>query len=202
MKKLFLLVSVVLTTSLVAQDVEPVNFVANLSEVFVLNVVSGRDQIATFATASDYDNGVDEISGIAPGFTDITMEAMTNWSLDIRGEDFDDGGGQLIPINNLGVWVDETPATPIHEIGDEVACTNIDPTTSMGITLLDQTLLNVGINPEGNAGNSLENAFTLHWRMGTTDGTMNTETMFTQISNGDFGPGAYSSVITLTLNPE
>jgi hypothetical protein len=205
MKKLILLFSVVLiTTSLMAQVSQPVNFTAILSNIFNLNVVSGQNQVATFATASDYNNGVFEGAGIATGFTDVTMEATTDWSLDITAPDFVGGSGaEVIPITNLAVWVDETPVTPIHTIGVEVSCTAIDPATSLGLTTGIQTLLDVGPSVDGNAGNALENAFTLHWRMGTTDNvSQNPETMFTQMSNGDFGPGTYTTIVTLTMNPE
>lgn len=206
MKRLFLLVSVVFVflfqTSLKAQDSDPVNFTAILNDVFVLTVVTGEDQTATFATASDYDDGVWETSGIAPGFSDVTMEATTNWSLDITAPDFTDGT-QVIPITNLAVWVDETPASPIHTIGVEVSCSAISEATSLGLTTGVQTLMDVGPDPAGNAGNALENSFTLHWRMGTTDNaSMNPETMFTQLTNGDFGPGTYTTIVTLTMNPE
>jgi len=200
MKKIVLLLVMLVTfgqTALRAQltDNDVVNFTAVLNAVFNLNVVTGQDQTATFTTAADYNLGVDESAGIVPGFTTITCEATGNWNLQINAGDFSDGT-QTIPINNLGVWCEATGA---HQFGTEVTCAYTTAATSLGLDNLDQMLIDLGTDPSGNGGDATDNAYTLHWRMGTMDGSMEATSMFDQMALGLFGPGTYTTVVNLTM---
>ena len=178
------------TTSVMAQtDTDVVNFTAILQDVLNLNVTSGQDQTATFDTPDKYNLGIDAV-----GTTTITVESTANWDVQINAANFSDGGGNTIPIDNLGVWCE---ATGTHLIGTEVDCSNTSLATAMGITSVDQTLLD---DLAGNGGDASDNAFNLNWTMGSMNGTMNTASMFEQVSDGTIGAlGTYTTTVNLTL---
>lgn len=178
-------------------DVENVNFTAILNAVFNLNVTGGQDQTATFTTADDYNLGVTGPGGgIVSGNTTITIETTGNWNLSIEAANFDDAGGQSIPIENLGVWCEATGA---HIFGTEVTCAHTASADCHGVTIAPYTLIDLGTDPSGNSGDASDNAFTLNWEMGTMQGTMNASSMFDQMAAGDFGPGTYTTTVVLTL---
>jgi len=194
MKK-FIIILVVLisaqTTSLMAQatDTDVVNFTAILQDVLNLNVTSGQDQTATFDTPDKYNLGIDAV-----GTTTITVESTADWNVQINAADFSDGNGNIIPIDNLGVWCE---ATGTHQIGTEVDCSVTSLATAMGITATDQMLLD---NLASNGGDATDNAFNLNWTMGTMNGTMNTASIFEQVSDGTIGAlGTYTTTVNLTL---
>lgn len=175
-------------------DQEDVVFNAHLLETFNLNVVTGPIQEITFAVAADYNLGVTEAGGIAPGFTTITVEATGDWELEIEAPDFTPiTGTGTIPIDNLGVWCE---ATGTHQFGTEVTCAFQNAAAAMGITIAPQLLIGLGTT---NGGDATDNAFTLHWLMGTMQGTMETESMFNQMALGTFTVGDYTTTATLTL---
>ncbi|MBP6872543.1 MAG: hypothetical protein KBC43_11095 [Bacteroidales bacterium] len=202
MKKIVLLFGLLfaLQAAIMAQltDQEVVVFNAHLNETFNLNV-DGVTQEITFAVAADYNNGVTEAGGIVPGFTLISVEATGDWELEISAPDFtpSDGpnpGTGAIPINNLGVWCQ---ATGTHQFGTEVTCAYQNAAAAMGLTNADQLLIGLGTT---NAGDISDNAFTLHWLMGTMQGSMNTESMFNQLALGTlFSTGDFTTTATLTL---
>jgi hypothetical protein len=182
-------------------DQEVVVFNAHLLDIFNLNV-DGIDQEITFAIADDYNLGVTEAGGIVPGFTLISVEASGNWWLSINAPDFTpyDGpngaGTGTIPINNLGVWCE---ATGDHDFADEVTCAHQSDAFALGLENEPAAPELIG-NGSGNAGDISDNSFTLHWLMGTRQGSMNlTTTMFDQMSAGVFGPGDFTTTATLTL---
>lgn len=178
------------TTSVMAQtDTDVVNFTAILTDVLSLNVISGQAQTAEFNTPDRYNFGIDAV-----GTTTITVESTANWDVQINAADFSDGGGNIIPINNLGVWCQ---ATGLHLIGTEVDCSYTSLADAWGITTADQTLLD---DLGGNGGDASDNAFNLNWTMGSMNGSMNTASMFEQVSDGTIGAlGTYTTTVNLTL---
>lgn len=200
MKKIILLAGLLIAlqmqTTLRAQqeDAENVIFNAILSGAFNLVVQDGDVQTATFASAADYNNGVTEAGGIVPGFTTVAMEATGNWFLKISAPDFmPTTGTGSIPINNLGVWCE---ATGVHQFGIEVTCSYQSADAALGLTTTDMNLIELGTD---NAGDQTDNLFVLHWLMGTMQGSMNPATMFSQLANGIFSQGTYTSTVVLTM---
>lgn len=193
MKKFTILLSVILLTqagSLFAQtDEENVNFTAILETVINLNIVDGGDQTATFDTPDKYNLGIDDV-----GITNITVESTSDWDLTIKAPNFSDGGAAIIPINNLGVWCEANGA---HTFGNEVV-TNFDALgNACGITTNDQNLID---NNGGNSGDATDNAFALHWTMGTMNNTMNALSIFDQLANGTIANiGTFTTTVTLTV---
>jgi hypothetical protein len=203
MKKIILLlgllVALQMQTTLRAQqeDAENVVFNAILSGAFNLIVQDGDIQTATFASADDYNFGISEtqgVPGIDPGFTTVAMEATGNWYLKISAPDFmPTTGTGSIPINNLGVWCE---ATGVHQFGIEVTCAYQSADAALGLANSDVTLIDLGSD---NAGDQTDNLFVLHWLMGTMQGSMNPLTMFSQLANGVFSQGTYTSTAVLTM---
>jgi len=205
MKKIILLLCLLFAlqihTKVVAQlgeDTENVVFNAILNGAFNLIVQDGDIQTATFSSADDYNLGISEtlgVPGIDPGFTTVAMEATGNWYLKISAPDFipNGSGTGSIPINNLGVWCE---ATGIHQFGTEVTCAYQSADAALGILNSDVTLIDLGTE---NSGDQTDNLFILHWLMGTMQGSMNPATMFSQLANGVFSQGNYTSTIVLTM---
>jgi len=205
MKKIVLLLGLLfaMQTAMIAQltDQEVVVFNAHLLSTFNLNV-DGVDQEITFANATQYNTGVTEGAGIAPGFTLISVEATGNWWLSINAPDFipyagpNGAGTGSIPINNLGVWCESTGT---HVFGTEVICSYQNAGAALGLSNSPAVPELIG-NGTGNAGDISDNSFTLHWLMGTMQGSMETESMFNQLALGTlFSPGDYTTTATLTL---
>lgn len=194
MRKIILIMVVLLvahTTSVMSQtDTDVVNFNAILAEVFSITVTSGNNQTANFDTPTVYNTGIDAV-----GTSTVTVEATNDWDVNISAPNFTDGGGNSIPIDNLGVWCESTGN---NTIGAEVTCAFTSLATSMGLTIADQILFDLGTGT--NAGDAADNAFNLNWTMGTMNGTMNTATMLQQVADGTIGAmGTYTTVATLTL---
>lgn len=207
MKKIVFTLGLVfaLQAALMAQltDQDSVVFNAHLLKTFNLNV-DGVVQEITFATSADYNNGVVEGIGILPGVTVASVEATGDWNLQILAPNFlpyvgpNGAGTGIIPINNLGVWVQTTGT---HTIGGELVCPYISLATAMGMSAANQMLIN---NGTGNAGDVSDNAFIFHWQMGQAVAcpNMNQLTMFDQLSAGTFGPGDFTTTAILTLTEE
>jgi len=194
-----LLFALQMQSSLMAQleDDEDVIFNAILGGAFNLVVVDGDIQTATFNSADDYNFGISEsigVPGIDPGFTTVAMEATGNWYLKISAPDFTPiTGTGIIPISNLGVWCE---ATGVHQFGTEVTCAYQSTDAALGLANADATLIDLGTD---NSGDQTDNLFVLHWLMGTMQGTMNTASMFEQLSDGIFSQGTYTSTVVLTM---
>jgi hypothetical protein len=203
MKKILLifglLAALLVQTNIMAQltDDEDIIFNAILGGAFNLVVVDGDVQTATFASADDYNLGISEVlgtPGIDPGFTTIAMEATGNWYLKISAPDFIPiTGTGSIPINNLGVWCE---ASGEHQFGTEVTCSHQSADAALGLANTDVTFIDLMTD---NSGDETDNLFVLHWQMGTRQGSMNTATMFSQLSDGIFSQGTYTSTVVLTM---
>jgi hypothetical protein len=181
-------------------DDEEVVFSAILGVVFDLVITDGDMQTATFISADDYNFGVSETQGnpgIDPGYSIVTMEATGNWKLKISAPDFlPNTGTGSIPINNLGVWCQ---ATGVHQFGTEVACLYQTADAALGLLNTDIILIDLATG-SSNSGTSTDNIFRLNWLMGTMQGSMNTESMFIQLSAGIFSQGIYNTTVVLTMS--
>lgn len=195
---LFAVLLSVTVQNLRAQEFDVVNFTVILEDLFDITVINGNDQIATFSTAVHYNDGVWEGAGIASGISNVTMETTGNWNCTIHAADFGPALPGLIPIDNLGVWIEAFGA---HTIGTgEVVYGCTAAASSQGLTNAAAPLISKGAGE--NAGDASDNLFRLHWRMGTRDNaSMHATTMFDQMAAGDFDPGTYSTTVNLTLTP-
>lgn len=194
MKKFTFILSIILMAqvgAIYAQDTDVVNFTVTLEDVLNLEVTGGADQTALFNTPATYNFGIDAV-----GTSTIIIESTTNWNLAIAAPDFSNGG-DIIPINNLGVWLE---ATGTHQFGAEVTSSFTILGSACGVTNVNQTIID---NGTGNNGDATDNAFNLNWTMGTMYGTMNGASMFDQMADGTIGStGVYTTTATLTLTAE
>lgn len=90
----------------------------------------------------------------------------------ISAPDFDneDLGGDIIPIENVGVWCETIPPG-----WGASACLYQTITTPLGLTDVAEPLIT---NGTGNLGDASLNTFTLNWEMGSMEGTMESVSMF------------------------
>lgn len=180
------------TTSVFAQSQDFVDFEAILQDVTAITVTNGDFITVTFATSDDYNFGFDVIAPV----TTVEVVALLDWDMSIAAPDFLGGatGTDIIPINNVGVWCE---STGVHTFGAELVCAYTAITTPLGLTIADQPLIT---NGTGNNGDALDNAFNLNWEMGSMNGSMNVNSMFSQVADNTIASlGTYTTLITLTL---
>jgi hypothetical protein len=199
MKKLVLLLGLMfaLQAAMMAQvTTGNITFNAHLNQTF--NLIGDVQEI-TFTTAADYNNGVVEGVGILPGTSLINIEATEDWNLTIECPDFlpfsfipPNPGTGVIPIDNLGYEITENGAHGL--VGGEVIYNTPDPTA-----LTNATAPLISLGTVSNAGDVTDNAFTLHWQMGTMLGNMHPTSMFDQMASGHFTTGDYQAIALLTL---
>lgn len=205
MKKFIIIIGIVFIaqTALNAQiTTGNVVFNANLGSTLNLLVTGGGTQTINFLTAADYNLGVTEGAGIASGTSTITVEATQDWLVNIRCPDFAGTGptvGESIVIDNLGVYCVATGSYTFAT--GESTCTCQIPGDALGLDNADQLLIG---NGTGNMGDATNNAFTLHWEMGTMQSgnptnPMHATSMFDQMAAGDFIIGTYTTTAVLTL---
>ncbi|MBW6460821.1 MAG: hypothetical protein K0B08_09625 [Bacteroidales bacterium] len=203
MKKIVILLSFLFAFSFgskaqVQVDDDIVIFNAHLLENFTL-WVDGEVQDIVFQFPVQYNEGVEEGTGITPGFTDLTVDATGDWRLTIGAPHFTPTGGgasEFIPIDNLAVWCSEAGTATF---GVNVLCPYIDNETVLTMPLSPDSEILFDVGPNGNIGGNDANAFRLHWVMGTGQTGMNPLTMFQQLAAGDFTLGDYTTTATLTL---
>jgi len=197
MRKIVILFFAVLTiaaTNVRAQDTETVDFTVILSDVLDLNVTSGDAITVTFDTPLEWTNGID--ADVESGSnTTITCDATQDWDLTIDATDLTGVGfGGTMTADNVGVYCEATGNNTFA--GGEVTCAYTAFASPLALPNAATMLIE---NGTGNAGNAADNAFTLHWQVGTMNGGMNATNMLDHVAGGDFVIDTYTTVINLTL---
>jgi hypothetical protein len=179
------------TTGVQAQpDSEVVDFTVIFETVFDLAIVSGNAITVTFTTSADYNNGI--VSGTP---TDFTVESTINWDVMISGAGdlAPVTGSGAVPLDYVGCWV---ASTGTFTDGAEFDIAFPDQASAHGLTTTPTAFIT---NNGGNAGSVTDNAFTITWAVGTQDGSMAAESVFTGLALNKFtAPGQYNTDITLT----
>ena len=98
--------------------------------------------------------------------------------------------------DNIGLWVESTGN---NAIGTEVSCAYTAFATPMALPNVATMLIE---NLAGNAGNATDNAFTIHWEVGTMQGPMNATNMLDHVAAGDFVIDTYNTTAVLTLQAD
>lgn len=198
MKKILILMVAVLTlsaTSMKAQDVETVDLTVILADVLDLNVTSGAALTFTFDTPIEWTTGID--GDVEGGTTTITCDATEDWDLTIDAPDLTGVGfGGTMTADNIGLWCE---ATGNHVFGTEVTCAYQAFASPLALPNAATMLIE---NGTGNAGNAADNAFTIHWEVGTMQGGMNATNMLDHVANGDFVIDTYTTTVNLTLQAD
>lgn len=159
-----------------------------VNSILRLNIVSGGNMEFVFNSIDQITNGI--INSTAYD-TRFTIASSTNWTLNFGTDvtDFTATGGALIPLNLVALQVDNdggncfplrcVSGTYFGAYGDLV-----NPSTP---------LIN---NGTGNVGNSVDNAFVIHWECATA---LNCTSQFQPTGGVTAGPGRYSANIFLSL---
>lgn len=182
-------------TSIQAQDVENVDLTVILQDVLDLNVTSGSALTFTFDTPLEWTTGID--GDVEGGTTTITCDATQDWDLTIDAPDLTGVGfGGTMTADNIGLWCE---ATGNHTFGSEVTCAYVAYAAPLALPNAATMLIE---NGSGNAGNAADNAFTIHWEVGTMQGPMNGTNMLDHVAAGTFVIDTYTTTVNLTLQAD
>lgn len=196
MKKNVLLFAamVFLGTTVFGQAVRDRNVIpvsVNLNQVLRMNVTNGGNIEFVFNTIDEYEQGLsgdytttstgaNSTVGAAEEMyqTMFNIASSTSWSL-FAGAEQDAMYGTDVPANSIAldnVGLSVTP-TGSHDFTDIIGSDLlVDETTIIALPTFQTTnsLLGEGATATtSNAGDIADNAFTIFWRCGTAEGTMN-----------------------------
>jgi len=202
MKKLTLLIAglILFTTTSFGQidDRAVIPVAVTLNSILRLNVISGGNIEFNFNTLDDYQNG---ISTSAAYQTKFNVASSVNWDVimysenaNLIGTDIIEAGGNTantMPLDNIGFHI-ESEGT----IGDDLTFASNDADNPVPLTSNPAAVL-VGFDGIPNAGDIFQNNFTIHWRCGTQEGTMNGSSILSQAIAAD----RYATNVFLVLQP-
>ncbi len=165
-----------------------------LNSILRLNVTSGGNIEFNFNTLDDYENGIQ--TG-APYQTKFNVASSVNWDVFMYAEDAnligtdEIGGANTMALDNVGYHItsDGTIGANVDLAFDAAAP---GPLTNVTTTIL------VGYDgATSNAGDINQNNFTIHWRCGTGEGSMNATSILEQTIAAD----RYATNVFLLLQP-
>ena len=165
------------------QAVIPVS--VTLNSILRLTVTSGGNIQFVVNTIDEYTNGIGNSTRYTTAFTvassrdfDVLLNSET---ADLVGTD---NAANTIPADFVGYAVPDT---------GNGATFNADAGSEQGLTLAQFTI--VDASP---AGDVVANAFTIEWRLGTAEGTMNAATLLSQ----SFPADNYVTNVFLVVQPD
>ena len=188
MKKLLLLIFVFgIIYSGISQAVSDRNTVpvaVNLNRVLRMSVNTGGNIEFTFNTIDDYKNGLSGDAATSTSanpatsnpmyLTTFTVAASTKWTLQYGAEEGTfigvDNPASTLALNNVGF---NLATTGTHAFGTElVSAPTTGGTVIADLDVYPTALIADGANAAANAGDATDNAFTMTWRVGTSEGDM------------------------------
>ena len=195
-KLLFTLVLAVLSQVSFGQAVNdqaiiPVS--VTLNSILRLTVVSGGNIDFVVNTIDQYTTGINSGGADARWQTNFTVSSSQDFDVTLAAEDAtlmgQDDPANTMPLDNIGFDLTETGS------GD-------DPTNwtlPVDVLPLDQAaqLIVTGV-ANLSAGDATKNNFTIRWRLGTSEGTMNGATLLAQ----SLTPDRYITNVFLELVPK
>lgn len=156
-----------------------------LNSILRLSVVSGGNIQFVVNTIDDYTNG---IPNGARYTTEFTVASSRNFDVLMYSESANligtDAGGTM-PLNNIGFEVPDN--------GNGATSFPFDIGTVGALTDVATTQIAVGCP----AGGSAANTFQILWRLGTTEGSMNAQTLLEQ----SITPDNYVTNVFLVVDP-
>lgn len=190
-------IALIITGSAFAQPVSDRAIIplgVTLQQILRLHVTNGGNIEFVFNDITDYKEGINPVLNPAPSeaffTTNVVIASSTNWSLDMGAEDANligtDNPANVLALDNVGftlLWTGSAGAAGCCGAGDDATTLNgayADCATAAGAqgnanALLGYTgpltcvLLDAGATD--NAGDILENAFSIIWEAGTGGGT-------------------------------
>lgn len=177
MKKLFftLVLSITLLgasfgQAIADQGVIPVS--VTLNQILRLNITSGGNINFVFNTINDYENGINDAGGNAQYQTTFTVASSVNYDVIMYAESANLTGTDLLSntlsIDNIGFNV--TP-TGSHTVGTG-EITVLPSPSALSAVQTTEIVTSVWALPGDptNSGDITDNAFTIDWECGTSDG--------------------------------
>lgn len=173
------------------QAIIPVS--VTLNSILRLTVVSGGNIDFVVNTIDQYTSGINNGGGDARWQTNFTVSSSQDFDVTLAAEDAtlmgQDDPANTMPLDNIGFDLTETGS------GD-------DPTNwtlPVDVLPLDQAaqLIVTGV-ANFSAGDATKNNFTIRWRLGTSEGTMNGATLLAQ----SLTPDRYITNVFLELVPK
>jgi hypothetical protein len=152
-----------------------------LNSILRLNVTSGGNIEFNFNTLNDYTNGIPTSAAYQ---TKFNVASSVNWNVKMYAEnatlvgtDIVTGGGEtsnVMDLDNIGYHIISEGS-----IGNDLNFSSNDPGAPVPLNNNPATTL-VGYNGTlPNAGDIIQNNFTIHWECGTSRGTMNGDNILT-----------------------
>jgi len=173
------------------QAIIPVS--VTLNSILRLTVVSGGNIDFVVNTIDQYTSGINSGGGDARYHTNFTVSASQDFDVTIRAEDAtflgQDNATNTMPLDNVGF--------DLTESGSGAAPTNW--TLPGAVLPLTNGAQNIVTGAAGaSAGDATQNNFTIQWRLGTSEGTMNGSSLLAQ----SLTPDRYITNVFLELVPK
>ena len=166
----------------VVRDDEQIVANVNLTQILRLNISNGGNINFSFNSINDYKNGVGALSsasGVGASSnnstaffkTDFSVSSSTNWLLNFGADQATfigtDNPANLLPLNNVGFTLIENGVYTTGA-GNNLISTltgDFSATSVSALLAYPQILINKGALT--NAGDVLDNNFTIFWQCGT-----------------------------------
>ncbi len=199
MKKLLLLVlvSTVLSVNSFAQGIDDravIPVAVTLNSILRLNVTSGGNIEFNFNTLEEYENGIFTSAAYQ---TKFNVASSVNWEVNMYSENSeligtdDATGSNTMDLDNIGYHITSDGGF------SDLVFTSDDPGAPVPLNNIAGTVLVGYDGTNSNAGDINQNNFTIHWRCGTGEGTMNGGSILSQGIAAD----RYATNVFLILQP-
>lgn len=175
MKKLiFIAVAAIFAAPAMAQPVSDrgvIPVAVTLNQILRLNITNGGNIEFVFNTIDQYKNG------IGPGTfydTDFEVASSTPWKMNMGAEDLvfsgTDDPGNSMTLDNVGFSIDDLGIdyTLLTFEYLDPAGAFLSGVGGMGLTTYPTLVISSGPSPTTNAGDVVDNSFTIHWEAGTS----------------------------------
>ena len=173
------------------QAIIPVS--VTLNSILRLTVVSGGNIDFVVNTIDQYTSGINSGGGDARYQTNFTVSSSQDFDVTIRAEDAtflgQDNAANTMTLDNVGLDLSETGSGA--DPGNWAL-----PGTVLALTNGAQNIVDGVVGAA--AGGADKNNFTIHWRLGTREGTMNPSTLLAQ----SLTPDRYITNVFLELVPK
>ena len=188
MKKIsFIAIMLICGMTTFAQAVKDRNIIpvaVNLNQVLRMNITNGGNIEFVFNTIADYKSGIGA-GADAIYLTSFEVASSTRWALDFGAETANlignDNPSNLLDINNIGLSLNNLGT---HKFGAAAAAigtgatelfsaATTNATKTIALPTYPTTLITDNKVAAANAGDAVDNKFSINWRCGTKEGTMN-----------------------------
>lgn len=189
MKKIsFIAIMLICGMTTFAQAVKDRNIIpvaVNLNQVLRMNITNGGNIEFVFNTIADYKSGIGA-GADAIYLTSFEVASSTRWALDFGAETpnliGNDNPLHLLPIDNVGLKLNNLGthlfAGPLVVAtgtapGELFSASTTNATATIALPSYPTTLITDNQNAKASAGDAVDNKFSINWRCGTKEGTMN-----------------------------